>query len=406
MFKDYEKYLSKSLEVYLFVLMIIFILKIVGLDYFGLTTDNTIIINISNYLNNSHIGDLIDFILIYLQFYFYLSIICDNTKLYFQAFIGSIINYSLQIILMHYNVMDNIYSILSILIMIIMPIIINKKVTIVKQIKVILLISFYQLFSLFIRNVRVNNNYGNFLIDSILNIDQLLLLAITYNLYLMKGGKVPCGEEQEAGFSSLKKINLKKSLLNLQRNFQSNLESFKKKDKEEKLSIIIFIILSLIWNTLTLVIVLLIAKLNDTFPECVFILSSFWLSKGAFGKAFHFDSMILCFIVSNLTYYVLNRITTPLGISIFIPILLGVGLSYVTSKFVKKTYKPLYRGMPKELFEETILQVVDKDSDKYNICYEFYIDKKSDLSLSYKYNYSVAGIRKIKDRINSKIKRL
>ena len=80
MFKDYEKYLSKSLEVYLFVLMIIFILKIVGLDYFGLTTDNTIIINISNYLNNSHIGDLIDFILIYLQFYFYLSIICDNTK--------------------------------------------------------------------------------------------------------------------------------------------------------------------------------------------------------------------------------------------------------------------------------------------------------------------------------------
>ena len=86
--------------------------------------------------------------------------------------------------------------------------------------------------------------------------------------------------------------------------------------------------------------------------------------------------------------------------------MLGVGLSYVTSKFVKKTYKPLYRGMPKDLFEETILQVTEKDSDKYKICYEFYIDKKSDLSLSYKYNYSVSGIRKIKDRINEKIKRL
>ena len=95
-----------------------------------------------------------------------------------------------------------------------------------------------------------------------------------------------------------------------------------------------------------------------------------------------------------------------MGISIFIPIALGVGLSYVTSKFVKKTYKPLYKGMPKELFEETILKVVDKDSKKYQICYDFYILNQSDLSLSFKYNYSVAGIRKIKDRINAKIKEL
>lgn len=89
-----------------------------------------------------------------------------------------------------------------------------------------------------------------------------------------------------------------------------------------------------------------------------------------------------------------------------IPIMLGVGLSYVTSKLVKKTYKPLYRGMPEDLFEETILKIVDKDSDKYKICYDFYIQKKSDLSLSFEYNYSVAGIRKIKDRINQEIKRL
>ena len=146
--------------------------------------------------------------------------------------------------------------------------------------------------------------------------------------------------------------------------------------------------------------------LNDTFIECIFIITSFWLSKRAFGKAFHLKSMIQCFIVSNITYYILNRITTPLGISILIPIMLGVGLSYVTSKLVKKTYKPLYRGMTKEMFEETILQIVDKDSLKYKICYDFYINKKSDLSLSMKYNYSVVGIRKIKSRINDKIKEL
>jgi hypothetical protein len=62
--------------------------------------------------------------------------------------------------------------------------------------------------------------------------------------------------------------------------------------------------------------------------------------------------------------------------------------------------------MPKELFEETILKVVDKDSIKYKICYDYFIEKKSALNLSYKYNYSEAGIRKIKDRINNKIKEL
>ena len=62
--------------------------------------------------------------------------------------------------------------------------------------------------------------------------------------------------------------------------------------------------------------------------------------------------------------------------------------------------------MPEELFEETILKVTDKNSTKYKVCYDFYILKESEVSLSFKYNYSIAGIRKIKDRINAKIKEL
>ena len=220
----------------------------------------------------------------------------------------------------------------------------------------------------------------------------------------MKGDNKLCG--MEVYLSSLKKINLKKSLLNLRKNYQSNLEKFREKSTQDKLTIIIFIILSLLWNTFTVLLIIFVAHINDTFIECLFILSSFWLSKGKFGKPFHFESMITCFIVSNLTYYTLNRVTTSIGISILIPILLGVGLSYVTSKFVKKEYKPLYRGMPLETFEETILKVEEKDSIKYKICKEFYINKISDLSLSFKYNYSVSGIRKIKSRINEKIKKL
>lgn len=210
------------------------------------------------------------------------------------------------------------------------------------------------------------------------------------------------GEEVEVGYSSLKQINLKQ----LQTKLQEKLLSFKKLDKVSRITFIIYFILTMFWNILSFVIVLLVAKLNDTFIECIFILTSFWLSKRVFGKAFHLQSMTQCFIVSNLTYYFLNRITTPLGISILIPIMLGVGLSYFTSKLVKKTYKPLYKGMSKELFEETILKVVDKDSDKYKICYDYFINKKNALYLAGKYNYTEAGIRKIKDRVNNKIKEL
>lgn len=402
MFKDYDKYLSTSLKVYIFVLLCVFIMKIVGLDYFGLTTDNEILNKASKFLSTTHWGDLVSFAMIYLQFYFYLCIVCKKNKLYIASLVGSLVNYIIQIILIYFSKMNYIYGIISVLIMIIIPIIINKKFMLKRQILCILMIYAYQHLSLFIRSIGVHQNYGNFLIDTLLNIDELLLLAITYNLLFMKGGFKLCGEELEVGFYSLKKIHLRKSLKRL----QENLHKFRLLPKEEKLSISIYIFLSLIWNTFTIVLIFIIAKLNNTLIECLFIVTSFWLSKHSFGKPFHLSSMLQCFIVSNISYYILNRITTPLGISIFVPILLGVGLSYLTSKLVKKTYKPLYKGMPKELFEETILKVTDKDSLKYKVCYDFYIRGKSDLSLSFEYNYSLPGIRKIKNRINDKIREL
>ena len=402
MFKDYNKYLKESLKVYTFLLVIIFIMKIVGLNYFGLTTDNIVLNKISYFLGNTHFGDLFSFTMIYLQFYFYLCIVCNKRKLYIPSLIGSIINYSLQILLMHFSKMNFIYSILSISIMIILPMVIQNKIFFKKQIKIVILMTIYQIISLFIRSVAIHYEYGNILIDTLLNLDQLLLLAITYNLYFLKGGIKLCGEELEVGLSSLKKINLSTLLKRLQR----NLHNFKALDKETKLTYIIYFILSLFWNALTIIIILLVARLNNTFIECLFILTSFWLSKHTFGRPFHLPSMKQCFIISNLTYYILNRITTPLGISILLPIMLGVGLSYITSKLVKKTYKPLYKGMPNNLFEETILKTTDKDSLEYKICYDYYVLNKSALQVSNRYNYTYDGVKKIFKRINDKIKEL
>ena len=401
MFKDYDKYLSTSLKVYLFVLIFIFILKLVGLDYFGLDLDNSIILKIDSIANDYHLIDVWYSITLYINIYFIMSLTTnDNSKkMKLTSLIILLIFIAIQFITLNYNI-TNIKFILEILVFLLFVRIKNIK----RFISVYLFNSVYQIISLITRIGYVSLKVDSFIFQFIMQLDFILMMIITYIIYFNKGGNQLCGVV--AYLSSLKKLNLKKSLKKLQKNWHNFKKQFKEQDKVTKITNIIYFILSFIWNVLSVVIILLVASLNDTFIECLFILTSFWLSKGAFGKAFHLKSMSQCFVVSNVSYYILNRITTPLGISIIIPILLGVGLSYVTSKLVKKTYKPLYRGMPEDMFEETILKVVDKDSTKYNICYDFYIKKKSIVSLSIKYNYTEAGIRKIKDRVNEKIKRL
>lgn len=410
MFKDYDKYLNASLKVYLIVLVLIFIMKLVGLDYFKIDLNNDIINSINNNFFNNKVT-LSLFNMVFIMFYQYVMtcLICkNNTK---KMIIITLITTPTTLVVQLSKSLflgNSITLIIELGYLYSLNLIINNNLTkykfkeFNKRFFIVILLNFlFQIISSMLRYkysmVCINNQVA----DMILNLDYVLMMLITYKLYFQKGERI-CTYQVEAGLFSLKKINLK----NLPKKLQENWRNFKKQDKVTKLTFIIYFILSLIWNIFTIITVLFAAMLNDTLIECIFILTSFWLSKREFGKAFHLSSMIQCFIVSNLTYYVLNRITTPLGISILIPIMLGVGLSYVTSKLVKETYKPLYKGMPKEVFENTILKVVDKDSHKYKICYDFYINGKSDLSISLKYNYSVAGIRKIKNRVNDKIKRL
>ena len=79
MFKDYHKYLRVSLKVYLFVLVLVFIMKLVGLDYFGLDLNNNIFNYInSNFLNNKITLSIYNITLIMIYQYIMISIICKN----------------------------------------------------------------------------------------------------------------------------------------------------------------------------------------------------------------------------------------------------------------------------------------------------------------------------------------
>lgn len=388
--KDFNKYLTASLRVYIFVLVCIFIMKLIGLDYFGL--DYETIGKLDKAINYSPVNYMIQFAVLCFHMYLLAGITLNTKPKLIEIIAVTLLNTVACAIIFKFK-LDQLYTIVSMLIFYFYFII--KKAKSKKIIIVIIINSILQVIS----NLTRNNNVFEFNLASslILDIDYTIMLLIWREI--TKGGVNLC---QLHGSSLQEKIHLKRLLKKLQR----NLHSFKAKPKQERIAIVIYILLSTIWNSLTVVIILIVAKLNGTLIECIFIASSFWLSKHSFGKPFHLASMTKCFIISNISYYVLNRITTPLGISVFVPVLLGVGLSYATSKLVKKTYKALYKGMPKELFEETILKVTDKNSQKYKICYEFYINGKSDLSLSFKYNYSLAGIRKIKSRINDEIRRL
>lgn len=409
MFKDYDKYLSTSLKVYILVLVIVFIMKIVGLDYFGIDLNNKAINIIGSFITSNKIINNIFYLMPLIVYqYIIISVVCDDNSKITMRYNIIVMPFMYLMECYKINLFGNFSFVFETLFFLAITYIYckiyKKNFKLKKFILIMVLFMIIQIISMLTRLNYSLTYVKNPIANLILNLDYIIAMIIYYKIYFWKGGlqKWTDGFREEVSSSLQKLTNLRKLPKQLQRNWHK----FKQLTKVDKITFIIYFALTAIWNLLTIVAVILVAMLNDTVIECIFIITSFWLSKRAFGKAFHLSSMIQCFIVSNITYYILNRITTPLGISILIPIMLGVGLSYVTSKLVKKTYKPLYRGMSKETFEETILKIVDKDSLKYKICYDFYINKKSDLSLSMKYNYSVMGIRKIKSRINDKIKEL
>ena len=107
-----------------------------------------------------------------------------------------------------------------------------------------------------------------------------------------------------------------------------------------------------------------------------------------------------------MVYFALTRITFKIGTSFFIPIFLGVALSYFTSFMVEKEYsKRLYRGMPEEDFYKLINQVTD-DKLVIKMCKEFYCDRQKVVKIASENGYCIESFQKKKKKINDLIKEL
>ena len=164
--------------------------------------------------------------------------------------------------------------------------------------------------------------------------------------------------------------------------------------------------LYLLFNLFTLFIILVIAKLNNTFIESIFITISFWANKKAFGKPYHCKSVITCFMVSSLTYFCLTRITISIGITYLVPIILGVLLSYFTASLVEERYENrLYKGMSEEDLMKIVTKVTNNKLD-IKMCKEFYCDRYNSVKVANINNYSISAFEKRKKKIVDKVKAL
>ena len=403
--KDIEKLMSRTLITYFIVLIGIFILKICGLDYFGLDDGNKMLLAIDSFVNKYHLEFLWYTITLTLYTYIVLSISCvDNSKkMKIYTLIVMPLNMISQILKYYFNF--KLLFIFTDLLWLFMLEVIYIKFIKKEHIKKHNIINYglycivniiFQGMSVAIRSIGCSIDYTNFISQVIYNFDYIILSIIAYKLFFLKGGTCLW----EVG-SFLHLHALLKSLPTKLQNIYAN---NKKKSKVEKVSDFIYFPLFLLWNVFTVVVILFVAKLNDTFIECLIILSSFWINKTIFGKPFHMKSALSCFIVSNVSYYCLNRITFPCGLSILISIILGLLLAYITSLFVKKKEKQLYRGMTKELYDEYVLEFIDKNSDEYLIGKYYYVDKESEQWIANKLNYSVPSIQKKKYILRDTVK--
>lgn len=403
--KDIDKLFSKSIQTYYFLLLIVVIIKVFGGDYFGIVYTNKTIKAINDFIMYWRLENIWYAITLYINVYIVMSITTneDNKTIQKYSILITMVAMIFQILKTKINIpplfvlFDTIYMFIFSLLYLKYhkkPI---KKYNITNYIGIVLIINITQLISICIRNVPITNE-NNFIAYFILNLDYLIVLIIIHKLYFKKG---VCNLWAEVVyFGSQKLASLKVSL----KEWQEKSQNKKPKSKEEKITMAIYYPLYLLWNLFTMLIIVLIACLNDAFVEAIFITVAFWVNKRSFGKPFHFKSVIVCFAFSSLTYYILTRITFKTSTSFFIPIFLGVLLSYVTSHFIKKNTK-LYKGMTEEELYDTVVQVTS-DPIPIEICKQFYCDRLDDRQIARNVSYSIDSVRKKRQQVNKDLRSL
>lgn len=418
--KDNDKILIlKLLLKATFVLLVISVfLKLLGLNVFGIDTSNVILINLSNFIEKYYLKNIIDWMLLFTHYFIFFKLCSDcrsEIKFIFYSFLASSLTLIFQFSLYGLNILGNannslVYFALTFLILFIFPIFLNYAnitkrknllIYIKKQTILIIIISLYQLIAIFLRNITFSPATES-INDIVLNFDYTILLLSTYYIHIKEENNINL--KFDFGFSITKFLNSTISLDEI-KDFVYKLKDFKKKfnssNKTDKIIIILYLFFSILSELINLSLVIFVACLNHVLIECLFIITSFLISRKVFG-AFHLDSAIKCWFMSNVTFYILSRISFGIKISYVAPIILGIMLSYITSKFIKNNNKELYKGIKEEDLKE-ISNGKRLTKLEYEILKNYYCKGVNINNLTFIYHYSRAQLYRYKTNAEKKI---
>lgn len=409
--KDFSKICIRTILTYFIIILMICCLKVFNINYFGIKYDNNLLNSFSDFVTNHKLENVWYSITLYIYTYFILSISCkDNSKkmkLYSLLITAIGIPYKFLT-----NMTTNLplsYT-LEFVFLLVPPMIYTKEVknTLKNTICYLILSTLFEITALFCKNLYYSVS-RDFIINIMLDIDYIILQLLFYYYYFERKEVKDLWVMVVGLFSDLLRgfMRLPASLQQLLKHLSYGLKRLKsttkkvlkEKDKWKKLDNIVFLsfyyLLTTFWNIFTVVLIIYIAKINNAAVTITFILFAFLFNKGKFGKPLHLKSAFWCFIISNISYYFISRLTLPIGTSYLVPILVGVLMSYFTALIVKYNMKDIYRGISEEELR-SICEIKHLDKYKTDFLVDYYCNKMNYVQLHFKYKYSVDRLRHIK----------
>ena len=403
--KKIDKVYERTILTYVFLLVLTLIIKLLGGDIFTLALNNEKLIMLNKFITHFHLENIWYAFSLYVYLVFITSLTVNDNSQLLKKYCLVILPIFIEIqFIKNSNLIFILIDIVSLLVtsLIYIHFIKKQKVNIKDLIKRYIIVVFInlviQLISILVRNGKVEILVDNFIANFIYNFDYFLLMLIIYKYYFMKGSENIW--QTVVSFSSHLLQALKNSPIKLRDYFIRN----SRLENEEKIEKAVYIPLIILFNLFTLSCILFIALLNGAFIEALYITFSFWINKTAFGKPYHCETVSKCFIVSSLAYYCLTKITIEIGISIFVPMILGIALAYVTSFLVKDKYSnKLYKGMPVDDLYNIVKKVTDNELE-IKMLKEYYCDRMTQTAVAMRNNYSISSFEKKKKKILDRLK--
>lgn len=399
-------------------------LKFAGIDIVSLETENLVNFHLLNKIfNNVLVQISYGFLLIYIQQYILFRLSCKNKnmKIYkYSTLIYTCLTLIFQYTTYKYNLLSNTNGIFYFLYTYTLSIITvlyidrnitnrknkgNKIITSIYKCKKMFfwatMFSFYQIIVIIIKSATYNDIYDT-LYNALLNFDYIILLLITYYLYIKKGTKVRINSSFEFFLTNLlNEVNNYETYKEKLYDLSNYIKELKNKPKVERNLRISYWFINISCEIINIMIIFTIAQKNNAIIECIFITFAFANSKNVFGT-FNFDAAWKSYFTANLTFFIFNKIDFGVNNSILIPIFLGIIFSYMTSISLKKSLLKPYRGMNEDelklIFKNCKLSIFEK-----NILEDFYCNRKTITYLTHKYNYSQTAIVRFKRNALSKI---